>query len=165
MIKSNLSDIDRAIMLFNSLLVGGVIEEIIEDFPKLDTEYTNQDKEKIIFYVDSFYNSFKVNVQTYRPWNPWSAAYATTYTGNYNLIKLNSRKLNRSLASICGTIAHEWGHCLEYYVKSINKEVYFNHGDNSPVGKDYTFQYLLGRRVKRYIDEHGQELLQDLGDL
>ena len=163
MIKSNLSDTDKAIILFNTLLADGVIKDLILGFPDLDKKYTNCTKEVIANLLESYGDKFYPEVKLYRPWNPFSAAYATTYSGNYKLIKLNSRRLNRSLASIAGSIAHEWGHCFEYYMVSTGTAVYFNHGDNSPVGKDYTFQYLLGRRVKRYIDENGQDILRNFG--
>lgn len=172
MIKSNLSDTDIAILLFNKMQDRGIIQELISQFPSLDKRYTKGITVDYLSY-QSFVlkNSFHVEVELWRPWNPWSAAYATTYTGNYNLIKLNSRRLKRAagwlnLASIAGSIAHEWGHCLEYYYrKEIDPNVFFNHGDNSSVGKDNTFQYLLGRAVKKYLENYGnlKRLLRDLG--
>jgi hypothetical protein len=106
---------------------------------------------------------FTATVQLYRPWNVFTSAYATTYTGNFNYIGLNARKLNRSIGSICGSIAHEWGHCFEYYLQSKGFQIRLNHGDNSPVGKEDTFQYWLGRAVKDYVEEVEHELLRSIG--
>lgn len=162
MIKSNLSDTDKSIMIVNHLIISGTIRKIVESMVSLDTRYTvNTDREGVALYTEQL-TEFIVDVELYRSRNPWSRAYATTYTGNYNLIKLNSRRLNRSIASVCGSIAHELGHCLEYYIRERVPMVKFNHGDNSPVGKDTTFQYQLGRGVKTYVEEFGNGILQNL---
>lgn len=52
---------------------------------------------------------------------------------------LNARKLDRSDASIVGTIIHEAVHAVD----AVSPER-FGHGDNSPVGKDNTAPYWIG---------------------
>jgi len=163
MINLNLSDTAKASFVVNYLITSGKMKAIILDMEPLDTRYTAYTNKRQIAGFTSFFKDFDTDVVLWKPWNRWSRAYATTITGNFSLIKLNSRRLNRSFASICGTIAHELGHNLESYTRQRFPMVRFNHGDNSPVGKGTTFQYQLGRRVKAYIEEHGNDILRDLG--
>lgn len=145
--------VHEANKLVNELILKGVIQKALRERPEQKFEYANVTASQIADFIDLHYKDFACRVNLYRTRWPWSKAYATTYTGNYNYIGLNTRKLNRSMESIAGSIAHEWGHCLEYYTKKNSSiTVYFNHGDNSPVGKDNTFQYWLGRFVKSFIE-------------
>jgi len=164
MIQLNLKDIDKAKIMFNYLLQFGFIEEFTKDMITLDTRYTEgTDKDGIAIFIHAYSEMFTTKVSLYKPFWRWSSAYATTYTGDFTKIKLNQYKINRSVASLCGSIAHEWGHCLEYYTRQFHPEIQFNHGDNSPVGKETTFQYQLGKAVKAYIEESGDEFLPFLG--
>lgn len=164
MTRTDFGSVDLAKILCNYLLAKGVIENIIKSKEQYDPRYTNARTDVIIDLV------FKKNllpipdVQVYKPkaWR-FSRALATTYTGNYNYIGLNYYKLNRSVASICGSIAHEWGHCLEYRVRSVYSGIFFNHGDNSPVGKQNTFQYYLGKQVKYYVERNYAQIIRDIG--
>ena len=141
---------------FNILLNNGFIEKMLAlKLLEFDPEYTNVAKEIISTMIGDYKHSFSPKVKLYRPWNPFSSAMATTYTGNFKLIKLNKRRLNRSWQSISGSIAHEWGHCLEYYINRRYPEYIFNHGNNSPVGKENTFQYWLGVQVKLELMKYG----------
>tara|TARA_R110000744_G_scaffold371682_1_gene482844 strand:+ start:4254 stop:4757 length:504 start_codon:yes stop_codon:yes gene_type:complete len=162
-IALNLSDTVKASMIFNHLLKTGAVAILTECMATLDPRYTkNVDRVQVASFIRDFQREFYTEVELYRSRNPWSNAYASTYTGNYNLIKLNRRKLNRSIESICGSIAHEWGHCLEYYMKTRFPVIEFNHGSNSPVDKDFTFQYQLGRAVKSHVGGLKHEILRDL---
>ena len=166
MIKSNLSDLDKSKMIFNFLLREGVIEFLIGNMRPLDDLYTvGFDRHSLAKLVLKEAASFETEVTTYRPFWRWSSAYATTYTGNFNLIKINQYKISRAVASLCGSIAHEWGHCLEYYFKSENEfsACCFNHGDNDPIGKEDTFQYQLGKAVKAYVGKYEEEILRNIG--
>lgn len=158
---NNIEQVEIAKQIFNILLLDGTIARLVDNMPK-QLDYTNAETPVIHQLVAVHGNRFSPEVHLYRPWNPWSRAIATTYTGNWNYIGLNSRKINRSIPSIVGSIAHEWGHCFEYFVKSFTNKIYFNHGNNSPIGKDNTFQYLLGRKVKAYVEEYSDELLRRL---
>lgn len=162
MVKINLSDFEISALVFNRLLNDKVLPTLIDEKEtEFDSEYTNLSKNIIMNFVSLRADNFSPLVTTYRPKWIFSKAYATTYTGNYNYIGLNSRRLNRSIASIVGSIAHEWGHCFEYYLKDKHEpDLVMNHGDNSSVGKDNTFQYWLGRAVKRYVEDNLDELLR-----
>lgn len=149
MIKFQNENLDQAKTAFNIILNSKYMEILlIQKLNEFDRRYTNVSKDIIHDMISQFKNEFDPILKIYRPRNPWSKAYATTYTGNFKLIKINSRRFDRPFSSLAGTIAHEWGHCLEYYVKTIFPDYYFNHGDNSSSGKDNTFQYWLGVQVK-----------------
>lgn len=164
MMQLNLKDIDKAKIVFNHMLKVGDIEDIIRGMRELDPQYTSwANTQGIAQWVEDLKESFSTEVTLYRPWNRWSSAYATTYTGNYKKIKLNQYKISRSVASLAGSIAHEWGHCFEYFVREGDSKIEFNHGGNSPVGKEDTFQYQLGKMVKEYIKGQGDEFLRNLG--
>lgn len=155
-----------ALLIFNKLYASRVVHRIIANMPK-DMQHTNIDPSK---FADNLVplralmlETLKPELKFYKTRNPWSAAYAKTYKGNYSAMYLNTRKLNRSIASICGTVGHEWGHNLEsWYRDHVNAMIYFNHGTSNR-RNDNTFQYQLGIRVKAYVEENESELLRAVG--
>lgn len=156
-----------AMLIFNNLLhKHKVISQVIANMPK-DMDYINLDPENIADTLDSHLKRGYVPLQAlkfYKPWYPWSKAYAATISGNYSMLKLSTRKLDREIESLCGSIAHEWGHCWEFFFKQyVDVRVEFNHGDNTR--KDNTFQYQLGIRVKKYVKEYKEELLREVGSI
>ena len=90
----------------------------------------------------AFMHTTTVNVKTYRA-AFWSKAIAMFKRSDLNSIYLTTRKLNRSTASIVGTMYHEAGHASDAV-----SDFTFNHGSNSPNGKENTFQYWIGSRAK-----------------
>ena len=145
---------------FNTLLMDFIGRKVYEKQNPFDERYTNVSNEIISNYIYKFQDFFQTNVAYWRPWYVFTKAYASTYSGNYELIRINSRKLDRSWQSIAGTLAHEWGHCLEYYInKCYNYNAVFNHGDNSPIDKENTFQYWLGSIVETELNKF--ETFQD----
>jgi len=163
MIKSNLSDVQKATLIFNVVLdmIPALISQREEEF---DKAYTTVSKEGLSNLAYTYRHSFSPSISIYRPFNVFTSAYATTYSGNYKYIGLNKYKVNRSIASLCGSIAHEWGHCFEYFIsKNVGSELRFNHGDNSPDGKDNTFQYWLGKSVKSIVEGDLNGFLRKIG--
>lgn len=162
MIKFKNDNLTQAATAFNIILKSRYIEILlIQKLNEFDRRHTNVSKLIIHDMVLLYKDSFNPVLKKYRPANPWSKAYATTYTGNYNLIEINSRRFNRPWQSLAGIIAHEWGHCLEYYVKKVEsdprcKNYFFNHGvgikGNYPGGKENTFQYWLGTQIKLMLN-------------
>lgn len=165
MLKINITDVQKSCFIFNKLLSSKVLENLVRDKKEeFDRRYTSVTKNTVVNFLNLRSNNFSPVVSTYRPKWFLTKAYATTYTGNYTYIGLNSYKLNRSIPSIVGSIAHEWGHCFEYYLKDVHEpDLVMNHGDNSSVGKDNTFQYWLGRAVKRYVEDNLDELIRNIG--
>ena len=160
-VRINNDDLIVASSIMNRMLKDGTVKTFIYDMPP-QLDYSNVESKILVSYLNIYGDSFTPEITLYKPWWRWSKAYARTYTGDFNKIELNARRLNRSLPSIVGTIAHEWGHCFESYVKTQVSGVFFNHGDNNPRGKDNTFQYQLGRRVKLYVQENLDELIRDI---
>lgn len=148
-----------AMLIFNKLRKDGIIARLIANMPK-DMRYINVDPE---FIADHLYMAdFYTGLDYYTPFWPWSQAYAMVKTGRYDRMYLSTRKLDRAIDSLSGSIAHEWGHCLEFWWKKfMNKDQYFNHGDNNR--KDDTFQYQLGMKVKEYVKANRNELLRSIG--
>lgn len=62
-----------------------------------------------------------------------------------NTIFLNTRNLERSVASIVGTLIHEYVHAIDRHVK----EYRFGHGSNSRIGKKNTAPYWIGNLASR----------------
>lgn len=145
--------LNDGVKLFNDLLIKGVVQKALRNQPEEKFDYSNITRSQIADFIDAHMNDFKCEVNLYKaPF--WSKALATTYTGNFNYIGINSRKANRSVESLAGSVAHEWGHCLEYFCKGAsNHKIFFNHGDNSPIGKENTFQYWLGTFVKKWLED------------
>lgn len=142
-------EVEMAADFFNKALTQGYVSAIIRKMPK-DMLHINVDPEVIADELDKHikegFMPFVSVVEMWRPWNRWSKAYATTYTGDFSRIRVNSRK-KASFESRVGTVGHEWGHCFEYWFKMfVNSEIYFNHGDNKR--KNNTFQYQLGIQLK-----------------
>ena len=141
-----------------------MIEILIVNMRPLDKRYTqNASLSNLSKWVRDNKDNFETTVELWRPWNPFTSALASTYSNNWEIIKLNKRKLNRSISSITASIGHEWGHCFEYFLTQGSSEIQFNHGDNSPVGKEDTFQYQLGRSIKRHVQDNLDEILQNIG--
>lgn len=85
-----------------------------------------------------------ITVRTYKPWWRWSKAMAMVK--NKSTININKYRINRSVASLVGSIAHETIHCIGYDTK-----YYIGHGNNSPAGKENTYPYAIGRIAKELI--------------
>ena len=92
-----------------------------------------------------------VEVKLWRPYWRWTSAYAMTKGESINL---NKYKLNRSVASIVGSIVHELAHIVDGQITS-NR---YWHGTNKrydsdfPEGKRRTTPYILGELAKDYVE-------------
>lgn len=75
-----------------------------------------------------YYNSnLVVSVDTFKSKWPFSKSNGYTKSSHPNLVFLNTRKFDRSEASIGATIAHETVHCLDNTLP----DYHFGHGDNT----------------------------------
>ena len=158
-------DVLQAMNIVNFLIAEGTVAKIIENMTDLDIRYiSNFDPVEIAGHTTTV--NFSSKIKIYRPWHPFSKAYAKTTKGKWKFMKLNSKKLYRHkdkllrLASISGTIIHEGGHNLESYVRHFfGDHIRFDHGDNKRAGKENTFQYRLGREVKHLIENNYPEIM------
>lgn len=71
-----------------------------------------------------------IEVKTFRSRNPFTKSNGYTLRDNKLEMFLNTRKFNRSDASIAATIAHEGGHELD----NNDPNYFYHHGDNKPKG-------------------------------
>ena len=137
---------NRGVLVAACVAFNGVIPELFKELEKkMDFDMSNC-RGRFIAQIIRDYRS-TTQIKTYRPWNPWSKALAYVSPKEPNVIYINSRRLNRSIASIAGSIAHETIHVLDNKYTDAN----FGHGNNSPKGKENTVPYWIGRRVKELI--------------
>ena len=83
--------------------------------------------------------STRLTVKLYKSRNPFSRAIGYHDERWPECIFLNTRRLDRSTASIVGTIVHEAVHAADA-VSPLD----FDHGDNGAAGKDNTAPYWIG---------------------
>ena len=75
-------------------------------------------------------DSSVLDVYTYRSKWPWSAANGYTLQDKFTRIYLNTRKFDRSDASIAATLLHEAVHETD----NNDNANFYHHGDNTPKG-------------------------------
>jgi len=81
-------------------------------------------------------------IRLYATKNPFSKAIATTYSTDKYFIYLNTRRNPRDMPSMVNTVIHECSHIAG-----------FSHGSNSPVGKENTVPYWIGKEAESYVSE------------
>jgi hypothetical protein len=87
-----------------------------------------------------------LTVKTYKSKNPWSKAYGYFNPSKPDQIYLNTRNLNRPIASIIASLVHEMLHFLD------SKSVFsFGHGDNSSTGKGETAPYWIDNLAENIL--------------
>lgn len=101
-----------------------------------------------------------VTVTLYASVSPFSRALAYEDSRYPGTVFLNTRRLNRSVASICASIIHECVHSVD----GSQTQYSFGHGDNSSTGKANTAPYWIdnlayemirgvpGRVVSNHVD-------------
>lgn len=97
-----------------------------------------------------------VTVELYKSKNPFSKVLAYEDSRYPNMVFLNSRRLKRSVASICNTIVHECVHALDAAEKGLR----FGHGDNYAHGKENTAPYWIGDLAEEVISGEPPEFAQ-----
>jgi hypothetical protein len=81
----------------------------------------------------------RLTVRTYKSRNPFSRAIGYHDERWPDIIFLNTRRLDRSVASVVGTIVHEAVHAAD-----AASTLDFGHGGNPAGGKDNTAPYWIG---------------------
>jgi hypothetical protein len=119
----------------NLLLTKGEFYERIRACPRFDlTKALPRDIADLMERC-----TVRLTVQLYKSRSPWSRALGYEDARFPNVVFLNTRKLNRSVASIVGTIIHESVH-----VADAHSPLDFGHGGNSSAEKDTTAPYWIG---------------------
>lgn len=89
---------------------------------------------QVFNHIASNHKDMIIEVLPWKPFNPWTAAIATTFKNKPGKVFINVRKINqRSIAEYVNTLVHESCHLLGY-----------GHGSNSPKGKENSVPYWLG---------------------
>jgi hypothetical protein len=135
-----------AIKLANQLLDGkrGFFREVSQ-VKAFDMSFNPETRKpyngKEILYLLS--QKVDIVVQKYKSWLLWSKATAYTMPG-VPVIHLNERRLNRSVASLVGTLLHECVH-------TVDPNLRFSHGGNFEDGKSNTAPYKIGNIAEKII--------------
>jgi hypothetical protein len=91
-------------------------------------------------------------VKTYSPRN-WLGlkikSNVLAYTASSKELFINANNLDRSVASVLGTVVHELVHVYD----RIDMRYTYGHGSNSSHGKKTTFPYHLGNEAKSWAEK------------
>lgn len=73
--------------------------------------HTDQTPEQVFNHIASNHKDMIIEVLPWRPFNPWTAAIATTFKNKPGKVFINVRKINqRSVADYVATLIHEAAH-------------------------------------------------------
>ena len=91
----------------------------------------------------------------YSSWSPlyWKYRKTTAYVdpSTPNTININTRKLNRSVASVVNTLVHEFVHTVDYTDEN-HSGIDHGHAGNSNAGKEDTAPYWIGQQAELIIN-------------
>jgi hypothetical protein len=107
----------------------------IREHPRFD--YTDVSPRDIAQLMEQA--AITLRVQTYKSFNPLSRVLGYEDARYPNDVFLNTRRFDRSMASIVGTILHEAVHAVDAL-----SPLDFGHGGNSAAGKDNSAPYWIG---------------------
>lgn len=130
---------------------GAMIATTDPGFPKF--AYSNCMPKEIWEAMRSDWQNRTTVVRTYSPRN-WLGfkikSNVLAYTVNGKEFFLNANNLDRSDASICGTLIHEFAHVVDNNAAKLS----FGHGDNSPNQKDTSYPYWIGSKAKKWAERN-----------
>ena len=150
------SRVAQAVIEANKLLQDEKFFEEIGAHPRFDlTEATS------VQISSSIKNcTAQMTIEFYTTLNPWSRANAYDDPEHPLVIHLNTRKLNRTVASICATLIHEAIHAAD----AIDHQLSYAHGDNDATGKENTAPYWIDSLAYKIVsggDIQPQEFQHD----
>lgn len=102
-------------------------------------------------YIANKYYEFMrlcdIEIEVYYPRYRWSKAIGYFTPSKPRTIHINGYK-DLSIESMVSNFYHESGHSFDASVENYS----ISHGDNSPTGKENTFQYSLNRYVYEFLN-------------
>jgi hypothetical protein len=144
-------DLSQAVKAANCVLDDERFFKLVEEIESFDmSSYNGNEMSGKQFTRILRNNQIIGSVIVYRPKWCFSKAYGY-YSGGKDIF-LNERKLirdsnrNVNISSLAGSLVHEYVHMLDNFVPA-----YLGHGDNSPIGKEKTTPYLVGKMAKEFI--------------
>lgn len=120
-----------------------ILVDAILDRKKFD--YSTASAAELSQMMTTYWDKYKTEIMLFKPFWPWSKTLA--YCKDEKRIYLNERKLNRSVESIAGTMAHELVHAADNAYPNIR----CGHGSNSAHRKDGSFPYWFGYYVANVL--------------
>lgn len=139
-------NVRRACKLANNLKSNNNFYQLLRNYQRFDM--ANVTNEMVAALLKN-HAKLDVEVKTYKPWWPWSKAIAMFKPSKPHTVYLNARRLNRSDASIVGSLIHEYVHLVD----NLYKEYSFGHGSNSKKGKEHTAPYAAGRLSNQFYEQ------------
>ena len=133
--QGNNAAVAAAAQRANELLLDQTFFNRIAALPAFD--YSTASPQQVADILE--HSIFIMNIEFYRPRNPFSKANAYDDPQHPLVIHLNERKLNRSLASICATLIHEAVHAAD----ALQTGFSFGHNGNSAAGNENTAPYQI----------------------
>jgi UDP-glucose 6-dehydrogenase len=131
--NSSLQYMKDVVRVSNCVVANPEFLKEVEAFPKFT--FTDKTSKEV---ADSLRNLKEIMLSTYRPKNPFSKAIATTFAGD-PFVYFSTRKNPREMKYMLNTSFHEALHLVE-----------FSHGDNSPIGKEDSVNYMVGTIAEKY---------------
>lgn len=125
------------------------LKDAVLKLPEYD--YATASPEQLLHVMQTSWVAYITIVKTYSPRN-WlgfkKKSNVLAYTASSKEFYINANNLDRSTASVVGTVVHELVHVYD----RINMRYSFGHGSNNSHGKEKTFPYHLGREAKRWVE-------------
>ena len=145
--KGNRSDLKEAVEIANIILSHGYIQVWLSGRESYD--YTYLTPKQIMRHYELKIEPCRVIAKNM--WQPWYRKTRAVFKGD--LITINTKKI-RSIESLVGTLIHEHSHYTNHYwTLTMGANKLWHHGDNSPVGKENSVPYYLGRMAKKFLKE------------
>ena len=144
---SNLK-IKKAVDIANDKKLINFVITMIKEAQYYDM--SNMQPTKLAAEAEHMLNNNQMKVELYYPKWKYSKALGYFSASNPDIVNVNGYKVN-SLDEIelISMLYHEYCHYID---SNLPLDYYANHGSNSPIGKDYTFQYSVNRYVYEYFN-------------
>jgi hypothetical protein len=139
------SNVNMAVKMANNLLNNNNFYQLIRTYQRFDMSDVTND---MIAALMKRHSTLTITVKTYKPWWPWSKAVAMFKPSEPHTVYLSSRRLNRSAASVVGSLLHEYVHLVD----NLYSEYSFGHGSNSKYGKENTAPYAIGTMAYQFYN-------------
>lgn len=125
---------------FQEALCNEIANKEYFDMSTADSKYLSLE-------LMAFLKCVNIEVRLKRGWF-WSKWLAAFYPSNPFFIYLNSKRLNRSVASIVGSCVHELIHSMDHFDTTYS----YGHGGNTyHSGLNNTAPYWIGRKAKELV--------------
>lgn len=114
-------------------------------------DHSNATPQQILYAMELFWTSYSTVVKTDTIKN-WMGIPKKTpvlaYTSSPKELFLITNNLNRSPASIMGSVVHELSHCAD----KAQPKLSFGHAGNSSKNKQFSYPYFVGKRAKIWAE-------------